>query len=353
MSKFKTKGTASPALVDAALSPSGGLGPKILGIVWPKRTGTSRKAMRFIRDYVSFVLLAALLIVGAFVSPVFLTSNNLLNILAASSVLGIVALGQCVLILTKKFDMSVAYTVGLSGIVAIMVQNAGVALGLSFFIGILAGALVGLMNGIIVVTTKANPFLVTLGTSTLVYALSLTITQSRTFSSPYEGFFVLGTGRLWDTIHYSSLLFLSLAILLELIFRYTTIGRSLFVIGSNERVAHLSGTRVSRTVLLTFIASGMFAAIAGLVMASRNGSTVANSGVGMDFDSIIVVVLGGTSLFGGRGGAFRTVAGVLIFGVLNNLMVLLGFPAVAQQIVKGAVFLLVIAIDSALREDKR
>jgi ribose transport system permease protein len=329
------------------------LGAVLDRFVRPARTGAQSAMARFVRSYVSVVLLVALLIAGAVVSPVFLTPNNLFNILGVSSVLGIVALGQCVLILTAKFDMSVAFMVGLSGIVTIVAQNAGVGLMLSLLMGILAGVLVGVINGVIVITTKANPFLVTLGTSTLVYAISLTITQSRTFMSPYESFFVLGTGRFEGTIYYSSILFIALAVLLELVFRFTTIGRSLFVLGSNERVAHLSGTRVNRTVLLTFIACSVFAAIAGLVMASRNGSTVANAGVGMDFDSIIVVVLGGTSLFGGRGGAVRTVAGVLILGVLNNLMVLMGFPAVGQQIVKGSIFLLVIWLDSALREDKR
>ena len=336
-----------------AKSPRSGIATMLGRIIRPTPTPARTRIVRLVRDYSSIVLLGALLIAGATVSDVFFTASNLLNILWAVSILGIVALGQCVLIITCKFDMSVAFAIGLCGVVTITVQNAGVGLMASFGIGILTGAAIGLLNGLLVVTTKANPFLVTLGSSSLVYAISLAITKSKTISSPYESFSALGQGRLFGTIHYSVVLFLVLAIALEVIFRYTTFGRSLFVIGMNERVAHLSGTRVNRTVLLTFIICSVGASTAGLIMASRNGSTVANAGIGMDFESIIAVVLGGTSLFGGRGGALRTVVGVLVLGVLNNLLILLNFPVEGQQIAKGSIFLLIVWMDSFLREDRR
>lgn len=322
-------------------------------IVRPAQTPRSAKTVRFVRENTSIVLLVVLLIAGASVSPVFFTVDNLLNILWAVSILGIVALGQCILIITCKFDMSVAFTIGLSGVATITAQNAGVGLLPSFGIGILTGVAIGLLNGVIVVTTKANPFLVTLGSSWLVYSVALAITNSKTIGSPYESFGALGRGRLAGTVHYSVVIFLILAVALEIVFRHTAFGRSLFVIGINERVAHLSGTRVNRTVILTFVACSTAAAMAGLIIASRNGSTVANVGIGMDFESIIAVVLGGTSLFGGRGGALRTVVGVVVLGVLNNLMVLLNFPIEAQQIAKGSIFLLIVWMDSFLREDKR
>jgi len=317
-------------------------------IARPAQTPRSAKTVRFVRKNTSIVLLVVLLIAGASVSPVFFTVDNLFNILWAVSVLGIVALGQCILIITCKFDMSVAFTVGLSGVATITAQNAGVGLLPSFGIGILTGVAIGLLNGVIVVTTKANPFLVTLGSSWLVYSIALAITNSKTIGSPYESFGTLGRGRLFGIVHYSVVIFLVLAVALEIVLRHTAFGRSLFVIGINQRVAHLSGTRVNRTVILTFVA-----AMAGLIVSSRNGSTVANVGIGMDFESIIAVVLGGTSLFGGRGGALRTVVGVLVLGVLNNLMVLLNFPIEAQQIAKGSIFLLIVWMDSFLREDKR
>lgn len=339
-----------PASQTGVAVPARGLLARILK---PTPTPARTRTTRMVRDYSAFVLLGVLLLTGAIISPVFFTTANLLNILWAVSVLGILALGQCILIITCKFDMSVAFAIGLCGVVTITVQNYGVGLIASFGIGVLTGVAIGLLNGLIIVVTKANPFLVTLGTSSLLYAISLAITRSKTISTPFESFTSLGRDRLFGTIHYSVVMFLVLAVVLELVLRHTTFGRSLFVIGLNERVAHLSGTRVNRTVLITFVLCSAAAALAGLIMASRNGSTVSNAGVGMDFESIIAVVLGGTSLFGGRGGALRTVVGVLVLGVLNNLMIVMNFPVEGQQIIKGSIFLLIVWMDSYLREDKR
>jgi ribose transport system permease protein len=294
------------------------------------------------------VLLALLLVVGSLLSDVFLTRDNLLNILWASSVLGIVALGQTILLITCNFDMSVAYLVGLAGIVIVLVQELGLVP--SIVVGILvAGGGAGLLNGGLAVITRANPFLITLGTGMLMYALSLTLTQSSTLYSNIPSFATIGRGQLPGGIYYSVLLFLGLAVALELMLRRTRFGRSLFVVGINEQAGRLSGIPVARVKLGAFVLCALLAAAAGLVVASRNGSTVANVGVGMEFDSIIAAVLGGTSLFGGRGGTLRTVVGVLTLGVLNNLLILLNVTYDAQQIVKGSVFLLVVWADSVLR----
>jgi len=149
---------------------------------------------------------------------------------------------------------------------------------------------------------------------------------------------------------YSVLIFLLLGVVLEFILRRTTFGRSLYIIGSNQRAGALSGIRINRIKLATYVFCGTTAALAGLIMTARTGSTVANAGVGMDFDSLIAAVLGGTSLFGGRGGTLRTIVGVLILGVLNNLLVLLNIPYEAQQIAKGLVFLSVVWMDGFLQK---
>jgi ribose transport system permease protein len=152
-----------------------------------------------------------------------------------------------------------------------------------------------------------------------------------------------------NSLNYSVLIFILLAFILEGVLRYTKFGRSLFVIGANERVGRLSGFSTSRVAMGAFLICGFTAAIASLIVTSRNGSTVANVGVGMEFDSIIAVVLGGTSLFGGTGGALRTVVGVLVLGVLNNLLVLMNMPFEGQQIAKGIIFLLIVWLDTSGR----
>jgi ribose transport system permease protein len=310
--------------------------------------GRSGRIIAAVRNQTALALLVLLVLAGGLLSDVFLTPKNLLNILWAVSVLGIIALGQTMLLITCNFDMSVAYVVGFAGIVTVTAQIWGFDLFTSMAFGILGGVLAGIFNGALVVITGANPFLITLGSSALVYAISLTITQSKTLYATIPGFTVLGRGQVFG-VYYSILLFIALASLLEFVLRHTTFGRSLYVIGLNQTAGRLAGLAVRRARLIAFIMCGATAALAGLVMTSRTESTVASAGVGMDFDSIIASVLGGTSLFGGQGGALRTVVGVLVLGVLNNLLVLLNVPIEGQQIAKGAVFLFVVWADSILR----
>lgn len=308
----------------------------------------ARPVLEFLQNQMPLVLLGALIVAGGLLSNVFLTRDNLVNILWASAVLGVVALGQTLLLITCNFDMSVGYLVGLVGIVIVLVQGLGLVP--SIVVGIAAaGAGAGLLNGGLVVATRANPFLITLGTGMLMYAISLTLTQSTTLYSNISSFATVGRGQFPGGIYYSAVLFLALAVVLEIVLRRTRFGRSLFVVGINEQAGRLSGLPIARVKLGAFVLCSVLAAVAGLVVASRNGSTVANVGVGMEFDSIIAAVLGGTSLFGGRGGALRTVVGVLVLGVLNNLLILLNVPYDAQQIVKGSVFLVVVWADSVLR----
>ena len=259
--------------------------------------------LKVLREQIALILLVSLFIAGSLLSEVFLSWNNLLNIVWAVSVLGIVALGQCVLIIACRFDMSVAYSLGLCGIVMVVFQNIGLTWYLSIIVGIFVGIIVGLLNGYICVSTGANPFLVTLGTGTLIYSLSLTITRSKTVYTPFPDFTDIGRGKLFGVIHYSILIFIVLAIILEIILKFTQFGRSLYVIGISERVGSLSGLNVKQVILKAFIICGFTAAIGSWIVTSRNGSTVANVGLGLEFESIIAVVLGGTSLFGEIGRA--------------------------------------------------
>jgi ribose transport system permease protein len=311
--------------------------------------GRPGRIIRLLRNQTASILLVLLVISGGLLSDVFLTPQNLLNIMWAVSVLGIVALGQTMLLLACNFDMSVASVVGLSGIVTVVAQHAGFGLEISMALGLCGGLLMGLLNGLLVVVTRANPFLITLGTTALAYSISLTITHSKTLYTTVPAFNLLGRGKLFGIIHYSVLLFIATALILEFVLRRTTFGRCLYVIGLNAVAGRLSGLRIRQTLIIGFVLCGGTAALAGMVMTARTGSTVASAGAGMDFDSIIAAVLGGTSLFGGRGGALRTVAGVLVLGVLNNLLVLLNMPIEGQQIAKGAVFLFVVWADSVLR----
>jgi ribose transport system permease protein len=314
-----------------------------------KSGGPRRHWSEPLRNQTALVLLIVLVIAGSLLSDVFLTPRNLLNILWAVSLLGIVSLGQTVLLLTARFDMSVAGVVGLAGIVTVLAQINGFGLFASIGFGLGSGVLVGLCNGVLVLATGANPFLVTLAVNLLVYSLALSLTESKTLYATIPEFNLIGRGQLFGFLHYSVIVFLALAVGLEFVLRRTIPGRTIYVAGLNEVAGRLSGLRLQLTKLSAFVLCSSLAALTGIIMTSRINSTIASSGFGMEFDSIIAAVLGGTSLFGGRGGTLRTIVGVVVLGVINNLLVLLNVPSEAQQIAKGLVFLAVVLADSALR----
>jgi ribose transport system permease protein len=308
--------------------------------------GWLRGVARFARGNIAFLLLLTIGLLASLLSDVFLTPQNLVNILAAIAVIGIVAVGQTMLIISGNFDMSVAAVLGFAGIVAVATQRFGLLP--SILLALLGGVIVGAVNGLLVTRANANPFLVTLGTQSFVYAIALMTTQSRTLYSEIPAFNILGQGRI-GRLPVAVILFLVLAVILQIVLRNTVYGRYLYAIGQNKEASRLAGIPVDRVLVSTFILCSLLAALGGIVMTSRLNSTVANAGFGFDFESIIAVVLGGSSLFGGSGGALLTVAGVLVLGVLNNTTILLGVPYEGQFIVKGAVFLAVVGLDSLVK----
>jgi ribose transport system permease protein len=308
--------------------------------------GWLRGVARAARGNIAFILLITIGLLASLLSDVFLTPQNLVNILSAIAVIGIISLGQTMLIIAGNFDMSVASVLGFAGIVAVATQRFGLLP--CILLALLAGVIVGAVNGLIVTRAKANPFLVTLGMQSFVYAIALMATQSKTLYSEIPAFNILGQGRI-GRIPVAVILFLVLALMLQIVLRNTVYGRYLYAIGQNKEAARLAGIPVDRILVSTFILCSVLAALGGIVMTSRLNSTVANAGFGFDFESIIAVVLGGTSLFGGFGSALLTVAGVLVLGVLNNTTILLGVPYEGQFIVKGAVFLAVVGLDSLVK----
>jgi ribose/xylose/arabinose/galactoside ABC-type transport system permease subunit len=310
------------------------------------RVGAGNTIGRLVRTYLAFFLLAGLLAIAAALSPTSVALQTFITLAYGSSVLGIVALGQTMLLITGDFDMSVAGVMGAAGIAALLVLPMGVVP--AVFAALLVGVLVGLINGMIVLRTNSAPFLVTLGMQLLLYGLGLTITQSRTLYGKSPEFDWIGQGFVFG-IPVTLLLFLVLALVLQVVLLWTRFGRYLYAIGNNREAARLSGVPVARIRLLAFVLCGTTAALGGLTMASRLNSITANAGLNFDFLSIIAVVLGGTSLFGGRGGTLRTVVGVLVLGTLDHVLILLGADFSYSAIVRGVVFLIVVAFDRLSR----
>jgi ribose/xylose/arabinose/galactoside ABC-type transport system permease subunit len=216
-------------------------------------------------------------------------------------------------------------------------------------VGVLSGLVLGLVNGFLIGVVRANPVLTTLGTNTAALGAALIFTQGDYVYTQDPFFTQIGQGRLFGIVPHIVIVVAVVAVIAHVLLSYTVFGRWVYPTGGNYAAARASGVPVRRTMIAVFAISGTFAAIGGVLLASLLGSARTTAGAGMEFNAIAAVAIGGNSIFGGAGTVARTVIGVLIVGVLNNLMILLGIPAESQDIVKGALIAGAVLLDLRLR----
>lgn len=293
--------------------------------------------------------LLALIGISAMASPYFLTPNNLANVLNQASVAGIAALGVTFVMVTGGVDLSVGSVISLSAAVGATVlagrdENIVPALALA----LIAGLVVGLINGLFVSKRNINSFVLTLGMLTVVSGATLLYTGGTAQGAVSPAFVSFFNSR-WLGIAPIAWVFLVVFVISLAIERLTVFGHRLFVIGANTRAADLGGMRVDRTLITAYVLSGLFAGVAGLVLLGRVGVSSAYAGQGYEFDALAAAVLGGTTFEGGRGGVAGTFAGVLILIISFNLVSILGLDFNAQMIVKGAIIVGAAGIYRALQ----
>ncbi|MCD4484076.1 ribose ABC transporter permease [Chromobacterium vaccinii] len=293
--------------------------------------------------FIALVLVAVGLSV---MSPDFLTVNNLLNVMRQVSINALIAFGMTLVILLGGIDLSVGSILALSSVLTATLLQAGVDPMLATLLGILAGAAMGLFNGLVISKGKVAPFIATLATMTILRGLALVFSNG----SPITGFdselfSMLGGGYVAGLVPVPVVWMLILFIGFWFLLKKTVFGRHLYATGGNEEAARLSGVKVDRVKLWVYTASGAMSAMAGVVLTSRLNSAQPTAGTGYELDAIAAVVLGGTSLSGGRGWIFGTLIGALLIGVLNNGLNLLGVSSFYQQVIKGAVILLAVLLD--------
>lgn len=293
----------------------------------------------------SVIGLVLLVIALSILSPDFLTTGNLLTVLRQVSINALIAFGMTFVILTGGIDLSVGALLAFSGAVTAGVMAAGQSAGLAICAGLGIGTLLGLINGVLVSWGRVAPFIATLGMMTLVRGLTLSYTQGRPIGVSNTGFALLGDGYVAHLIPIPVIWMFVLFAVCGFVLRGTVFGRHIFAIGGNEEAARLSGVRVWAIKLGVYGLSGLLSAFAGIVLTSRLYSAQATAGSGYELDAIAAVVLGGTSLSGGRGWLFGTLVGALLIGFLNNGLNLLGVSSFYQQVVKGAVILIAVLID--------
>ena len=294
------------------------------------------------------VLLAAAIVVLAGQSSHFFTADNLLNQGRLMAEVGLVALPMTFVIVTGGIDLSVGSIFGLSAILlGVFWHNLGLALPLAMLTAILVGGIAGILNGIIITRFRVPPLIATLATLALYRGLAEGISQARSVRGYPDWFFILGQGevlgvptQLWILL----LLTVAAAVLLGL----TTFGRTVYAIGSNETAARFSGLRVDRAKLLIYAGSGLISGLAAVIFVSRVSTTRSDMGTGLELDVITAVVLGGTSIFGGRGTIIGTALGLALMQAMKSGLALAGVKGDGTIVVIGLVLIAAILIGNLL-----
>jgi len=306
-------------------------------------------AVRVAIAVVGFAVLVG--IVNVLTHGDFLTVGNITNVLRQITFNSIAAVGQTFVIITAGIDLSVGSLMGLTGVVMALFANAvpldnGVLLVIAtIVVGIAVGCAAGFINAVPVVRLGLPPFITTLAMLQIARGLAYILAHGQPVPLNSNAFAGLGTGQFLDRVPWSILVMVVIVAIFAIVLTRTRYGRYVFAIGGNEEAARLAGINVVRTKTLVYVISGGCAAVAGMLLMARFASGSPQTGTGYELQAIAAVVVGGTSLMGGRGSVIGTFFGALLIGVLNNVMNLLNIESYTQQIVLGVVILLAVVLD--------
>ena len=319
----------------------------------PRSSGRMR--LRGVDAYMLWpvAVIALIVIVTSFKSDRYLTVYNFESVLSQIAPLGIVAMGQTVLLISAGLDLSVGYNIAFSSIVTGLLLEHGSPLGVAVVVGIAAATGVGFVNGVLAAQNRAHPFIITLGMSIFLFGLDTQLTGGAPVND-MKGLYTAFGGNLPSGFPFFGLpsVFLPFLIVLLLTFaflRWTPLGRRAFAIGGNEEAAFLSGIAVKRTKIMLYTLMGLLVGVTGMVLAGQINEASFNLAQNFELESIACAVIGGTALFGGRGGALRTLQGVVLYGVVQNAISFLGLSSNYQQMALGAIIEIAVMVTRAQR----
>jgi ribose/xylose/arabinose/galactoside ABC-type transport system permease subunit len=301
-----------------------------------------------LRRYGIFIAFIAVIVIISIMCPSFLTWKNLLNVVRQSSIYGVMAVGMTFVILTAGIDLSVGSVLALTGVLCASFEHAGLPVVLIVIATLVIGALIGSVNGLIITKGKVTPFVVTLGMMSVARGLAHIYTEGQPISGFGGGFRYIGGGD-FLFVPVPIIIFVLTILIAAVILRNTRLGRYTYAIGGNEEAARLSGINVDRFKITAYAISGFTAALGAIILTSRLNAGESIAGTGYELDVIASVVIGGTSLMGGRGSVWGTLIGALLIGIINNGMNLLVIPSYWQLVVKGSIIVGAALIDR-LRE---
>lgn len=290
--------------------------------------------------------LIALIIVVSVLNPSFISANNLLNLLRQVSINALIAFGMSFVILTGGIDLSVGSTLALSGALTAGLIASGISPILAMLFGMILGAFLGMINGFLITKGKMAPFIATLATMTIYRGATLVYTDGNPITGIGDSFIFqfMGKGYLFG-IPFPIIVMLLFFLLLYVLLHKTAFGKKTYAVGGNIKAAEIAGVKTDKVQIIIYTISGLMASISGIILTSRLNSAQPTAGQAYEMDAIAAVVLGGTSLSGGKGRLFGTLIGALIIGTINNGLNLLGVSSFYQQIVKGAVIIVAVLLD--------
>jgi len=308
-----------------------------------KKKGIDKK---WIQTYMLIFIVIGLVVVMAVVSPNFLTTTNLLNVVRQIAINGILAIGMTVVCLTGGIDLSVGSIVAFSGIVtAGLLRDSGLPMIVVVLIAVVVGALMGLYNGYFVAYWNAAPFVVTLSMMTIGRGMTYVYCDGRPISNLPTNFLAIGKGSIAG-IPVPTIILIIVFLLASVMLTKLKFGRYIYAVGGNDNAAMVSGINVKRIKMMVYVLSGTACGIAAIILTARVSAGLPTAGSGYELDAIAATVIGGTSLSGGRGRLWGTIVGAILLGIVNNGLDLLNVSSFYQQIVKGLIILGAILIDS-------
>ncbi|MCE5006106.1 MULTISPECIES: ABC transporter permease [Staphylococcus] len=306
----------------------------------------SKLSISYLEKIIPFIGLILLVIIISALNNAFLEPSNLFNLLRQVSINGLIAFGMTFVILTGGIDLSVGSTLALSSAMVAILMVSGVDSIIALLLGCIFGAVLGAVNGLLITLGKMAPFIATLATMTVFRGLTLVITDGNPITNlnGSYAFQLFGRGYFLGIPVPAVTMFVTFIILYILLHK-TVFGRQTYAMGGNEKAAFISGIKVNKLKIMIYSLAGLMSAMAGAILTSRLNSAQPTAGMSYELDAIAAVVLGGTSLTGGKGRILGTLIGVLIIGVLNNGLNLLGVSSFYQQVVKGVVIIIAVLID--------
>lgn len=306
-----------------------------------------KNTMKYMSELTTVIALIILMAVITIINSNFLTANNLLNLLLQVTSNALIAFGMTFVILTGGIDLSVGSILALSSALTAGLLGSGMPVTLAILISLILGCILGMMNGLLISYGKLAPFIVTLATMTIFRGATLVYTNGNPITKGLSDTFLfqfLGQGYIVG-IPFPVIIMFIVFIVLYVLLHKTAFGKSVYAIGGNEKAAYISGVKLNKVKIIIYSISGIMASISGLIITSRLSSAQPTAGASYEMDAIAAVVLGGTSLSGGKGRILGTLIGALIIGVLNNGLNIIGVSAFWQQVVKGVVILIAVLID--------